>query len=456
MAELDIRTGFPPVTKAEWIQQVTTDLKGKSIESLNRTTPEGLETAPFYTAEDVDKLPLAENRLAQTAGRTLAWLNVPVVSFTAEIETNNVLRDLLTKGIESLVVDLSGFEVEKIDWPRLLNGLKLSDTPVWFRTDGESATLANALKMALPYQLKGGFFDDPISGFLRSGTNPDSALTQLAEATRLTLDSPQFRTLTVDSTVFHNAGATATQELAFTLNSVVDLYDQLTETGLSIDQVVPKTAFSVSIGTSYFTEIAKIRALRILWQRLLLQYSIVDIRYSVFIHAQTSTFYDSTATPYNNLLRATTEAMAAVIGGCDALSIHPYDAVFGESDAFSNRIARNISILLKEEAHLDKTLDPSAGSYYLETLTHQLAESAWNLFLKVEKMGGLLKAFETGFIQEEIERAYQARVDAVKNGRVLVGVTKFRHHEGLDPKSVRSSETLQVFLPDRRLAERFE
>ncbi|RRB02376.1 methylmalonyl-CoA mutase family protein [Larkinella rosea] len=461
MPDLTIQKWFPSVTKAEWIQQVTTDLKGKSIESLNRTTLDGLETEPFYTAEDLANQSRTENRSTLTTGRPLGWLTVPDVPFTTEQETNTILRDWLTKGADGFRIDLSGFEVAQLDWLRLLNGLKLSETPVWLRTNGQSGQAANALNRFLPYQLKGGFFDEPIARRLQFGNDPKEAIAQVTEATRLTLNSPQFRTITAGSTVFHNSGATATQELAFTLNTVVDLYDRLTDSGLTVEQIAPKTALSVSVGTSYFTEIAKLRALRILWQRLLAFYDASFIQaggpipQSSFIHAQTSTFYDSTATPYNNLLRATTEAMAAVIGGCDSLTIHPYDAVFEEPDAFSNRIARNISILLKEEAHLDKTLDPSAGSYYLETLTKQLVGSAWDLFLKVENLGGLLKAVESGFIQEEIDKAYQAKVDAVENGRILVGVTKFRSNEAAVASPERSP-TNEPGLAERRLAERFE
>jgi methylmalonyl-CoA mutase len=462
---LTINEHFPPVTKAEWTRQVVADLKGKPVESLKRPTPDGLETEPFYTREDLAKLPLATNQQSQRTGRALGWLNVPDVRFSTESETNAVLRTGLTKGADGFLLDLTEAKIEDIQWSRLLNGLKLSDTPVWFRVDGQSQNVVTALKQILPYQLKGGILDEPVARFLQSGTNPDAALAQMAEATRLTMDSPHFRTIMIGSTVFHNAGATATQELAFMLNAVVEVFDHLTNAGLTIEQLVPKTILSVSVGTSYFSEIAKLRALRVLWQRLLLHYSIFDIhyslfdrvggpiQYSLFIHAQTSTFYDATATPYNNLLRATTEAMSAVIGGCDALTVHPYDTVFGEPDEFSTRIARNVSILLKEEAHLDKTLDPSAGSYYLETLTNELVESAWLLFLEVENQGGLLKATESGFIPDEIEKAFRAKVEAVKKGRILVGVTQFRvDEERMVAKPVRFFETLPVL----RLPAEFE
>ncbi|RYE53550.1 MAG: hypothetical protein EOP18_08925, partial [Rhizobiaceae bacterium] len=174
--------------------------------------------------------------------------------------------------------------------------------------------LIKALRLVAPYQLKGGLLTD-IS---------DST----AEATRLTADSPQFRTLCINTHAFHNAGATATQELAFTLASLADAYDRLTESGLTIEQLVPKTMLSVSVGTSYFMEIAKLRALRVLLARFTSAYSSASFL-PFFIHSQTSTFYEAKATPNTNLLRATTESMAAVIGGCDALTVHPFDTVLG-------------------------------------------------------------------------------------------------------------------------------
>ncbi|MFD1144402.1 methylmalonyl-CoA mutase family protein [Larkinella insperata] len=458
MTDFNLKEMFPPVSKAQWTQQVVADLKGKPFESLKRTSPEGIEIEPFYTAEDRDGLPQAADQTV--AGRSPGWLTVTRIRFRSAGDTNTALRDALASGADGVLLDLTGLNKADTDWKRLLNGLKLSENPIWFQTDGLAQTLVAKLREFLPYQLKGGIFEEPFFRYLRFGTPPGDRLAQLAEATRQTLDSPQFRTITLSSHVFHNAGANATQELAFLLNMAVELYDSLTDAGLSPEQFLTKTTLSVSVGTSYFTEIAKLRALRLLWQRLVGHYNAPLLnQQSLFVHAQTSTFHDATATPYTNLLRGTTEAMAAVIGGCNALTVHPYDTVFDEPGAFSGRIARNVSILLKEEAHLDKTLDPAAGSYYLETLTHQLAESAWALFLAVEDRGGLQKAFEQGLLRDEIEKSYQASLEAVKNGRVLVGVTKFRTDEGLATPPGRQPDEMPdslPVLPERRLAAAFE
>ncbi|GAB3691386.1 hypothetical protein GCM10027592_09370 [Spirosoma flavus] len=431
---------FPPADTSSWYRQVQQELKiDNAYETLRWHTAEGFTLEPYYNLDDLKQLPLDTIQSAQK--QTPGWLNTPEYVVTDEKKTNALLRDVAARGADAFLLSLN----EKVDLSRLLNGIKLSETPVLFRCQTESMDvieLVQQLKTVAPYQLKGGL--------LLSDNNPT------AEVTRLTTDSPQFRTVYAGSHQFHNAGATATQELAFTLASLADTYDKLTDVGLPVEQLIAKTILSVSVGTSYFLEIAKLRALRVLLQRFFGHYSSTSI-HQPFIHAQTSTFYDATATSYTNLLRASTEAMAAVIGGCDALTVHPYDTVRGERNDFSERIARNVSLLLKDESQLSKVADPSAGAYYVETATYKLTENAWNLFLDVEKQGGLAKAFASGYVQGEIERAYQAKVEAVRQGNVLVGVTKFRSEDGqpeVTSKSVSSDSTGQ--LPNRRLAEVFE
>ena len=458
-------TNFPPAKKSDWLAQVQKELKDPAAsESLRWHTGEGFVAEPYYTADDQVQEPLL--RAGQQAQKqTPGWLNAPIYALTEDAQADNgVLRDALARGADALVLVLGGIvagseTVQRLS--RLLNGIKLSDTPVFFRTDTtDAAAFIAALKTVAPYQCKGGLLID--------------AGPHAVDPTRLTADSPQFRTVCASSHAFHNAGATATQELAFTLARLTDAYDSLTDAGLTVDQLIPKTMLSVSVGTSYFMEIAKLRALRVLFTRFVGHYLFASagiapahrdqtITHSLFIHAQTSAFYDAATTPYTNLLRATTEAMAAVVGGCDALSVRPYDAVLGQQAAdsdreFAHRIARNVSVLLKEESYFNKVADPSAGSYYIENLTNQLAEAAWVLFLDVEQRGGFAKAFASGFIADEIEQAYQAKVEAVQNGKVLVGVTKFRHDEERAVKPAKFNEEPADLgnLPNHRLAETFE
>lgn len=461
---------FPSADKSDWLAQVRKELKDEHAYERLRwhtdtsTEQEGFTLEPYYTSEDLSGLPLhtIQNAQKQTPG----WLNVPVYKLTADPKADNaVLRDTLDRGVDAVVLHGSAQHstdmLDSATLSRLLNGIKLSDTPFFFQLTDQVDAFVRALQVVAPYQLKGGLFADPLAHWATTGVPFDEGLNALAEATRQTANSPQFRTITVSSHVFHNAGATPTQELAFLLASLADQYDYLTDAGLSIETLMAKTILSVSVGTSYFTEIAKLRALRVLAARFGQAYGLVS--YQPFVHVQTSTFYDATTTPYTNLLRATTESLAAVIGGCDALTTHRYDAVLGQQSEYSDRIARNISLLLKDESYLDKVADSSAGSYYVENLTHQLVEAAWTFFIDVEKRGGFVQAFAAGFVQDEIEQAYQNKVKTVQQGKVLVGVTKFRFDETPVtnlPHDATNSRTKSVaglaLLPDRRLAELFE
>ena len=422
---------FPATNYTDWMAQVQKDLKDANVlETLRWATPEGFLTEPYYTAEHLAGLPLDEIQTAQKA--TPGWLNAPFFVVSDEKITNAVLRNALAAGAEALILQLPA----DAHLAQVLAGIKLSETPVYFHVEGDVIPFLDRLRQLAPYQLRGGII-----------SNHDS----LAEATQRTADSPLFRTVTIDGGAFHNAGATATQELAFTLANLADVYDDLTNNGLTIDRLVPKTTISMAVGTSYFMEIAKLRALRVLLARFNSAYTSGPIVHSSLynVHCFSSAFHESTATPYTNLLRATTEAMAAVIGGCNVLTVRPYDAVMGQPAEFSQRIARNISVLMKAESYLDKVADPSAGSYYAESLTHQLTEAAWALFLDVEKRGGFAKASE--FVQAELDQSYQEKVAAVQAGRVLVGVTKFRHDEG--ETNALESDGNGI---DRRLAKPFE
>lgn len=440
---------FPPATHADWLAQVQKDLKDpNAYETLRWPTPEGFTLEPYYTAEQAG-MPTA----SQPAQRTQpGWLNAPAYTVSDARTDNATLRDALANGADALTLHVPG-PVRRTDSdgpPRgsdgtaadlnlslLLNGIKLSETPIFFTVEGDANAFVQALRQVAPYQLRGGLSSAPEH--------------QLA-VMQATADSPQFRTVTIDGAHYHNAGGTATQELAFTLAQLADTFDRLTDAGLAPDQLAQKTVVQMAVGTSYFVEIAKLRALRVLLARFSSAYSFLLPPSSFLLHVTTSPFHESTATPYTNLLRATTEAMAAVIGGGDVLTVRPYDAVTGNTSAFSQRIARNISVLLRDEGYMDKIADPAAGSYYIETLTGQLVDAAWALFLQVEARGGLAKA--AGYVQNELDTSYQAKVEAVQQGRMLVGVTKFRFDEG-EPKPIRF-EGERISSSGRRLAESFE
>ncbi len=449
---------FPPAGKTAWQQQVQRELPdGQSPDSLRRLQADGFVTEPYYTADDLDQVPASAQQLAQQ--QTPGWLNTPTVNLTDPTTDNPTLRRALTAGADALLIPVT----RPTDLSRLLVGIKLSDTPVFFQETEDislidSSAFFTALRQVAPYQWRGGFLSGKVE--------------YIAMAMTQTADSPRFRVVCADSRPFHNAGSTAGQELALLLAQLADHYDYLTEQGFSIEQLATKTMVMVPVGTNYFSEIAKLRALRILWQRFVGSYQLsVDKSQNpkppLFIHAQTSTFYEAAVTPYTNLLRATTEAMSAVIGGCDALTVLPYDQLTHQpgrpASELGDRLARNVSLLLRDESQLGRVADPGAGSYYIESLTHQLTEAAWSIFLQVEEMGGLSKAMANGFVTDLLDKAFTANVATVKQGRVLVGVTQFRHDEvpaNVAPTVLAESSLTTVFstapLPNRRLAESFE
>lgn len=450
---------FPEITKNDWIAQVNKDLKGKNFdETLVWHSLENFDIQSYYSKEDLDNLPLTEIQAAQKNKKTGLWQNRPSLKYTNERETNALVINYLQSGADAVNIVFSNIDINQVDLVKLLNNIKLSDTPIFFTTLQGTELLTNLSKY-IHYLPKGGLQVDVIANSFIKTSSEGNKLTW--ESTKKTIieteEFPNFQVLSVSSHVFHNAGANAVQELAFTIASAVENLDKLTDLGLSAKQVINKLEFSVSVGTNYFVEIAKLRALRYLWSKILESYDCSSLISDCQIHCQTSSFYDSTLSPYTNMLRATTEAMSAVMGGCDALTVFAYDSVMGEQNTeLGERIARNVSILMREEAHLDKTIDPSAGSYYIENLTNQLSVAAWKLFQKVESLGGISAAFEKGFITEEINQSYEAKVKNLQNGKVMVGVNKFRVEPENESKVIENSTESGIYLQNRRLSEVFE
>lgn len=454
---------FAPSDKEAWRQQALKDLKGQAYaEKLIWYTVDGLEIEPFFTVEEMAPLPIQAIGQAQKQRVTPSWLTRERIVYSTDKESNAAGKYALSKGAQALLIDLSTTNIQSVDIVKLLADIKLSDTPVSFQVkEGGESFLTNLRKLA-PYQLKGSLNADPLSRWMQEGVWKANTWEQMGKAIELTGDSPLFYAFTVNSHPFHNAGASSVQEIAFTLSAAVTYLDELTKLGYKAEEVFANIELSVSVGVSYFPELAKLRALRYVFQKVKESYALTK-GVSTSVHAQTSAFYLSLASPYTNLLRATTEAMAAVIGGCDALTILPYNALSATAatDEFAQRIARNVSVILKEEAYFDKVADPAAGAYYIEQLTAQLANQAWDLFLQVEEMGGLMEAFTKGFIQNEIEKVRLRRVEAMKAAKVvMIGVNKYQDGQrlqGVDsvPLAKESSQSVKL-LPIYRLAEAFE
>lgn len=455
---------FQNRTKEQWKQQAIKDLKGKSFDdTLLWNVDENITVEPYYTSEDNHETSIKAIQQAQAQRVSSHWQYREKVRFTSEKETNELIIRLLKSGTDSFQIDLGKELLSKIEFKKLLNNIKLSDTAFFFKVENQALALVNALQNIAPYLWKGGIINDAFGRWMQTGEWDNNYWKSTASLLGKVQSHPQFKVLVINSHHFHNAGANVSQELAYTLATAIETIDKLSQEGVAIEQILAKIEFSISVGTNYFVEIAKLRALKLLWAKLVNEgYGLdISVANSTSIHCQTSVYYDAAITPHTNMLRATTEAMAAIIGGCDAVSINAFDESFSTPDDFSRRIARNVSIILKEESYLDKVIDPSAGSYFIENLTHQIAENTLKILEEVENQGGISEAFTQGFIQKSINAEREKQITQLKNNQnIMVGVNKFRFDEKPFSKpastTTLTSETIFALLPNLRLSEIFE
>lgn len=455
---------FQNRTKEQWKQQAIKDLKGKSFDdTLLWNVDKNITVEPYYTSEDNLETSTKTIQQAQSQRVSSHWQYREKVKFVSGKETNELIIRLLKSGTDSFELDLGKGLLSEIEFKKLLNNIKLSDTAFFFKVENHSIELVNTLQNIAPYLWKGGIINDAFGRWMQTGEWENDYWKSTASLLGKVQSYPQFKVLVINSHHFHNAGANVSQELAFTLATAIETIDKLSQEGVAIEQILAKIEFSVSIGTNYFVEIAKLRALKLLWTKLVSEGYGLDIAVAnnTSIHCQTSAYYDAAITPHTNMLRATTEAMSAIIGGCDAISINAFDESFSTPDDFSRRIARNISIILKEESYFDKVIDPSAGSYFIENLTHQIAENTLQILEVIENKGGITEAFTQGFIQENIQSEREKQISELQNNQnIMVGVNKFRFDE--KPFSIPESTTtptpatIFALLPNLRLSSVFE
>ena len=255
----------------------------------------------------------------------------------------------------------------------------------------------------------------------------DAAMTMLADLAKWTsLNCPHMTAVGVDTAPYHHAGATAAQDLAFGLATAVAYLRAMTDAGLDFDTAARQILFRFSLGTHHFLAIAKLRAARRLWWRVVEACGGSDAAGAQRIHARTSNRVLTQRDPYLNILRNTTGVFAAVVGGAEVVTSVPLNQVSGLPDEFSRRIARNTLLILQEEGHLHRVIDPAGGSWFLDTITEQLAEAAWIIFQEIERRGGMLAVLESGWVNQQIDSAFAPRAsDIARRKEGITGVSEF-------------------------------
>ena len=443
MASEKLFNEFAPIPTEKWEEIINKDLKGADYEKkLVWRTNEGFKVRPYYRAENLDDLNYLDVMPAEfpytrgTKADSNDWEIVQNVTETEPAKANEVALASIKGGATMISFTMQGVKTAQ-DLATLLAGLDLTKVGVQFtRPQGRAVQLtkdfiayleANHIDKAA---VKGGIAYDGISCCLRHGKFPTSekaAMDTAIELVNLTADMPNFKVVNVRGIQMHNGGATIVQELGYTLGIANEYLAYATSNGLTVEQMAKKMEVTLSIASNYFMEIAKLRAFRLLWATMVSQYQPkCDCACKVRINSVASSWNKTLYDPYVNMLRTTTEGMAASLGGADTIALQPFDVAFKHDDDFSRRISRNVQIILKEESYFDKVVDPAAGSYYIENLTDSLAEHAWKQFQEVEAQGGIIPLILSGEVKKAIEESCNKRnMDIATRKYVLLGTNQY-------------------------------
>jgi methylmalonyl-CoA mutase len=437
-------TEFPAVSTSEWEAQIEKALKGADYEKkLVWKTDQCFSVRPYYREEDLEEIQAKDilpGEFPFVRGNKIRgndWFIRQNIRVSKIEGANKKALDILMKGVNSLgfiLDDRKEYKREEID--SLCKNIFAEIVELNFVCGKQAENIAGIYYELVKQhnrdfqKVHGSVNFDPLGRLLIKGNYYNSMEEDFESCRRmikLASNLPHFTVITVNGRNFHHAGSTILQELAFSLSAGAEYLTQLTERGLSVDKVAPGIRFNFSIGSDYFMEVAKIRAARQLWANIVKAYgpSNADIG-RMSIHTETASWNTTVYDPYVNMLRSATESMSAVIAGIDSHIVKPFDAACSRPDEFSERIARNQQLLLKEESHLDKVVDPAAGSYYIENLTASMVEEAWKVFLEVEEKGGYIEAVKSGFIQEKVRENAQALDMAVAMRKVnLLGTNQY-------------------------------
>ena len=434
-------TEFTAPTAQEWLDKIQVDLKGADFnKKLVWRTNEGFNMQPFYRREDVlklktpDALPGEFPFVRGNKKDNNEWYVRQDIKVTDAKEANAKALDVLNKGVDSLGFKFGGDSVSAEFVETLLEGIECECVELNFSTcQRKSLELAKIL--VAYFEKKGydkekivGSIDwDPMHRIVMRGKDVTAVLAVAPEIVETLKDFPKFRCVAVNAGALNNAGAYIVQELGYALAWGNEYLNQLVEAGVEPTLAARKIKFNLGISENYFMEIAKFRAARMLWAEIVKQYEPkCDCACKMCVNATTTSYNMTVFDSYVNLLRTQTETMSAALAGVHSIVVNPFDAAYETPTDFSERIARNQQLLLKEESHFDKVVDPSAGSYFIEELTTSLADVAWKLFLKIEEEGGFLAAIKAGPVQDDINATNEKRhKDAAQRKEFILGTNQF-------------------------------
>ena len=430
---------FSPSTAQEWIDKITVDLKGADFDKkLVWRTSEGFNVKPFYRREDlkgighIGTLPGQFPYVRGTRDNN-DWLIRQEINGDSPEEVNREAKLAIDRGVDSIGICLSkDADAKTLDIILSEIDLKKVELNV-VCCMGEAPRIASLIadyvkSKGLEKDFRGSIDFNPFKRLLVHGLEfpKETILEKGMEIYNTVKDIPGFRCFAVDSFMLNNAGAYITHELGYALAWGAEWMTLFTDKGLAPCEVASRIKFNMGISSNYFMEIAKFRAARMLWAEIVKAYGADEACCKMAVHAVTSQFNQTVYDAHVNLLRSMTETMSAALAGVDSIETLPFDLQYKNPDEFSLRIARNQQLLLREESHLNKVIDPAGGSYYIETLTASIAKVAWELFNKVEDEGGFLTLLEKGEIQKGVnESGVKRHGDVAKRKEILLGTNQY-------------------------------
>ncbi|MDE6717818.1 MAG: methylmalonyl-CoA mutase small subunit [Muribaculaceae bacterium] len=430
---------FSPVTSDEWKAKITVDLKGADFDKkLVWRTNEGFNVQPYYRREDIenlaaiDTLPGEFPYLRGTRDNNDWLIRQRVRGRNAE-EMNEHARHILDRGVESLGLVLRG-EISAADLKTILKGIDLKKVEINIECcPGKAVEVADELvkiikEAGAEKEFRGAIDYNPFRRLLKHGLPfPKDAVKEGKALYETVKEIKGLRCFAVDSYMFNNSGAYITQELGYALAWGAEWLTLMTEAGLTTDEVAERIKFNMGISSNYFMELAKFRAGRMLWAEIVKAYKPADDNAcKMMVHAVTSMFNMTLFDSHVNLLRTMTETMSAALAGVDSIETLAFDECYTTPDEFSERIARNQQVLLREESHLDKVVDPAGGSYYIETLTASIAQQAWKVFNEIEDKGGFEAMLKSGELQAKVnESGVKRHVDVARRKEILLGTNQY-------------------------------
>ena len=458
---------FSPVTTEEWKAKITADLKGADFDrKLVWRTNEGFNVQPFYRREDlaglsaIDTMPGEFPYLRGTRDNNEWLVRQAVVGDTPE-ELNNHALHILNRGVESLGIRM-GKNVKAADLGVVLKDIDLKKVEINIdccpgcavEVAAELVKLVNAAGAA--EEFRGSIGYNPFKRLLKHGLAfPKDAAAEGKALYDTVKEIKGLRCFAVDSYMLNNAGAYITQELGYALAWGAEWLTMMTEAGLTVDEVACRVKFNMGISSNYFMELAKFRAGRMLWAEIVKAYNpACDCACKMFVHAVTSEFNQTLYDSHVNLLRSMTETMSAALAGVNSIETLPFDRCYKRPDEFSERIARNQQILLRDESHLNKVVDPAGGSYYIENLTASIAAQSWKVFQEVEDNGGFEAMLHKGEIQAKVnESGVKRHLDVARRKESLLGTNQFPNFNEMALDKVNGESCCKCCCADKEAAD---